>query len=170
MAYRFGEFVYDASNRTLHRGDAEVALTPKTRNLLGLFLKNPSRLLLRQEIVDRLWPDVAVSDDALRFQVAELRKALGDESESFIKTIPREGYRWQAPVRSGASVAPSELSFRLVLENREVELEEGENILGRDRDAAVWIDHTMLASCGRARRRSWRISGARTARIFAGSG
>ena len=148
--YRFGEFAYDAANRSLVRGSEEIALTPKTRDLLLLFLENPARLLTRREISESLWQDVAVTDDALRFQVSELRRALGDGTESWIRTIPREGYRWEVAVAwerdSGSShPAPGEISYRLVLENREVDLKRGENIVGRDPDAVLWIDHTSVS-------------------------
>ena len=150
MRYRFADFLYDASNRSLIRGGAEIALTPKTRDLLLLFLENPARLLTRQEISDRLWPDVAVTDDALRFQVSELRKALGDRAESWIRTVPREGYRWGAAVTReqgprGSGSAVGEISYRLVLESREIELVRGENIIGRDPEAVLWIDHTSVS-------------------------
>jgi DNA-binding winged helix-turn-helix (wHTH) protein len=151
MLYRFGEFLYDPLNRTLSRGEEEIAMTPKTRDLLALFLENPKRLLTRQAISDRLWPDVAVTDDALRFQVAELRKALGNEGEGSLRTIPREGYRWEVEIRreekAGARDGPNktERCYRLFLESREVGLEEGDNLIGRDSDTAVWIDHTSVS-------------------------
>jgi DNA-binding winged helix-turn-helix (wHTH) protein len=151
MLYRFGEFLYDPLNRTLSRGEGEIALTPKTRDLLALFLENPKRLLTRQAIADRLWPDAAVTDDALRFQIAELRKALGNESQGFLRTIPREGYRWEADIRREekagaiAGVNSMERCYRLFLESREVGLEEGENLIGRDQDTTVWIDHTSVS-------------------------
>jgi hypothetical protein len=103
-----------------------------------------------------LWSDVAVTDDALRFQVSELRKAFGPEGESFIRTVPREGYRWEASVRR-ETVRPFEWGYRertrtdregshrLVLASREIELSEGENVVGRDRDAVLWIDHTAVS-------------------------
>ena len=151
MLYRFEEFLYDPLNRTLSRGEEEIALTPKARDLLALFLENPKRLLTRQAISDRLWPDVAVTDDALRFQVAELRKALGNKGQEFLRTIPREGYRWEVEIRreekAGARGGPNntERSYRLFLESREVGLEEGENLIGRDSDTTVWIDHTSVS-------------------------
>jgi DNA-binding winged helix-turn-helix (wHTH) protein len=151
MHYGFGEFLYDPLNRTLSRGEEEIAMTPKTRDLLALFLENPKRLLTRQAISDRLWPDVAVTDDALRFQVAELRKALGNEGEGFLRTIPREGYRWEVEIRreekAGARAERNntERCYRLFLESREVGLEEGENLIGRDNDTIVWIDHTSVS-------------------------
>ena len=102
MAYRFGPFLYDPARRGLMKAGAAIPLTHKSRELLLLFLHNPGRLMARDEIVDKVWPDTAVTDDALRFQIAELRKAFGEEGESFIQTIRREGYRWEAPVRPAA--------------------------------------------------------------------
>lgn len=156
MAYRFGPFLYDpVSHGLLHEG-AEIPLTHKSRELLLLFLHNPGRLLRREEIIERVWPDVAVTDDALRFQLTELRKAFGAEGDTFIRTIRREGYRWEAPVRGEAHrpARPSspdgddrqpEARHRLVLESREVPLLEGENVIGRDPDAALWIDHPSVS-------------------------
>ncbi len=96
MAYTFGPFRYDPVSRCLFRGEEEIALKPKTRELLVLFLQNPRRLLTRDDIAERIWPNTAVTDDSLRVQVFDLRKALGADAERMIKTVPREGYRWEA--------------------------------------------------------------------------
>ena len=155
MAYRFGPFLYDPVSHGLLRDGEEVSLTHKGRELLLLFLHNPGRLLTREQIVERIWPDVAVTDDALRFQVAELRKAFGERGDAFISTIRREGYRWEAPVKVAADrpvrVAEEaggkrvEPRYRLVLDTREIQLLEGENVVGRDPDAALWIDHPSVS-------------------------
>lgn len=155
MAYRFGPFLYDSVSRVLLQKGEEIPLTHKSRELLLLFLHNPGRLLTREEIVEKVWPDVAVTDDALRFQVAELRKALGAEGKAFIRTIQREGHRWEAPVRAAADRPVRAVDeegerrpgprFRLVLETREVQLMEGENVIGRDPDAALWVDHPSVS-------------------------
>jgi DNA-binding winged helix-turn-helix (wHTH) protein len=155
MAYRFGPFLYDSVRRALSKDGAEIPLTHKSRELLLLFLHNPGRLLTREEIVEKVWADVAVTDDALRFQVAELRKAFGEGGEAFIQTIRREGYRWETevapaadrPVRrvEGDSSLPPTPRFRLVLETREVQLLQGENVIGRDPDGALWIDHPSVS-------------------------
>src|SRR5262245_26508010 len=155
MAYRFGPFLYDAASHGLLREGLEIPLTHKSRELLLLFLHNPGRLLTREEITEKVWPDVAVTDDAVRFQVAELRKALGDQGDAALRTIRGEGYRWEAAVRPAADrpVRPPEQPgdgppphrFRLVLETREVQLVDGENVLGRDPDAVLWIDHPSVS-------------------------
>jgi DNA-binding winged helix-turn-helix (wHTH) protein len=148
MAYEFGHFRYDPVSRRLLRGETEITLKPKTRELLVLFLQNPHRLLTRDDIAERIWPNTAVTDDSLRVQVFDLRKALGADGEQYIKTVPREGYRWEADVRSGpagVSSATVPASLRLLLEGREVDLLEGENILGREPGVAVWIDETAVS-------------------------
>ena len=143
MAYRFGPFRYDPVSRCLFRGDREIALTPKARELLVFFLENPHRLLTRQDLSDRVWAETAVTDEAMRFQLFELRKALGAEADHFIKTVPKEGYRWETDVRSEGdrdSADGTDLIFRLVGLKREIDLAPGANILGRERGVAVWID------------------------------
>jgi len=156
MAYRFGSFLYDPLGRRLLRDGAEIKLTHKSRELLLLFLENPNRLLTRGDFTDRIWSEVAVTDDALRFQVSELRKAFGADGEAFIQTVPREGYRWEAPMSKETlhrfdwgyrerGDADQEVGHRLVLASREIQLSQGENVVGRDRDAVLWIDHTAVS-------------------------
>ena len=155
MAYRFGPFLYDPVRRGLLLDGEEIPLTHKSRELLLLFLHNPGRLLTRGEIVEKVWPDVAVTDDALRFQVVELRKAFGTKGKAFIQTVRREGYRWETDVKAAAnkpigstaadgSVRPR-ARYRLMLDAHEVQLIEGDNLIGRDPDGTVWIDHPSVS-------------------------
>jgi DNA-binding winged helix-turn-helix (wHTH) protein len=145
MAYQFGQFLYDPVSRRLSRAERDVPLMPKGRELLLLFLENPGRALSLELITARVWPDVAVTDDSIRFQILELRKALGDEGRALIRTIPREGYRWDAPVQRVDPTGAAAPGFRLVLEKREVQLRDGENVVGRDHDSVLWIDHTAVS-------------------------
>jgi DNA-binding winged helix-turn-helix (wHTH) protein len=155
MAYRFGRFRYDPVRQGLSKDGFEIPLKHKTGELLLFFLNNPGRLLTREEIVGEVWPGVAVSEASLHFQVGDLRKALGASGEALIRTIYSEGYRWEAAVRpvadrpvrpaSGSDSSRPRSRFRLVLEEREVQLPEGENILGRDPDGALWIDDSSVS-------------------------
>jgi DNA-binding winged helix-turn-helix (wHTH) protein len=156
MAYRFGSFLFDPVRSGLLNEGAEIPLTHKCRELLLLFLHNPGRRLTFEEITEQVWPDTAVTDDAVRFQVGELRRAFGAAGEAFIRTIRSEGYRWEAPVRGEAHrpIRPAssaeegnrpERRRLLVLKSGEIPLLEGENIIGRDPDAALWIDHPSVS-------------------------
>lgn len=149
MAYQFETYRYDPVSRTLFRGEREIPLAHKARELLVLFLENPHKLLTRENFTESLWPDAAVTDDALRFQVSELRKAFGADGERFIRTVPREGYRWEVDVvvekPASQVLASAGPACRLVLANREVTLAFGENIVGRDRNVLLWIDHTSVS-------------------------
>src|SRR5262252_4581666 len=116
MVYTFGPYAYDTARRNLLREGAEAPLTHKSRQLLALFLQHPGRLLTREEIIEKVWGEEAVTDDALRSQIAKLRTALGAPGDGFVKMVRREGYRWEADVQVEAgdsleavqSVAPKE--------------------------------------------------------------
>ena len=154
MAYRFGPFLYDAANRSLSRDGVEVPLTHKNRELLLLFLENPRQLLPRERIVEEVWGEAAVTDDAVGFQITRLRRALGELGEEAVRMVRREGYRFEAdvrieaalPTRATRSVAPGAgPRFRLLLEDREIQLLDGPNLIGRDSQSAVWIDDTSVS-------------------------
>lgn len=87
-----------------------IPLSPKAVDLLLLMVMQPGVLFTKDEIFDRLWPDVTVTDNALTQVISELRFALGDKpsAPAFIETVPRRGYRWAAKVdASGDDEAPA---------------------------------------------------------------
>lgn len=109
--YRFGPFIADAASyRLLHRGEV-VPVSPKIIDLLLYLVARPSMLVSKEELFNALWPDVAVTDNALTQAVSELRQALGDEAGSpkYLQTVARRGYRFIAPVDvvDGTPAAPS---------------------------------------------------------------
>ena len=106
---RFGPFLVDRIGFRLLRGSEAVDLTPKLLDLLLHLLDNAGRLVTKEELLDALWPDANVTENALAQAVSELRQALGDEAGSprFIKTIARRGYRFIAAVeQDGGTTAP----------------------------------------------------------------
>src|SRR5688572_17561027 len=107
-AYHFGPFRFDAAAYRLHAGDKAVPLSPKVMDLLRLLASRPSELVTKEDILRELWPDVAVTDNAVTQAVSELRQALGDDATSprFVQTVPRRGYRFIAAVETaGVPVA-----------------------------------------------------------------
>jgi TolB-like protein/cytochrome c-type biogenesis protein CcmH/NrfG len=64
-------------------------------------------LVSKDELFAAVWPNLAVTDDALVQSIGELRRALGDDGQSLIKTIPRRGYRFESSVSPAAADDPS---------------------------------------------------------------
>ncbi len=98
--YQFGEFTLAVDERRLSRGEAPVHLPPKAHDLLVMLVQQPGRLLTKDELLARIWPDTFVEEGILTVHVSALRKALGDgvRSATYIETVSRSGYRFIAPV------------------------------------------------------------------------
>jgi DNA-binding winged helix-turn-helix (wHTH) protein/tetratricopeptide (TPR) repeat protein len=105
---RFGEFVFDGRTTELLRDGKKVPLSPKAGLLLGELLAVPGELLSREELEERVWPDVRVAEGSIRVRVNEIRSVLGDSGKqaSFVETVPRRGYRFIAKVRPVETEAP----------------------------------------------------------------
>jgi TolB-like protein len=101
-AVRFGEFRLDPARAELTRSGEPVALRPKTYALLSLLAASPGKVLGKDELLSALWPKAVVTEGSLTQCVAELRAALGENGENLIRTIPRQGYRFDAEVVSDA--------------------------------------------------------------------
>ena len=148
MRVQFGEFTLDAGSRQLLRKGQEVHLVPKAFDLLQLLIERRPDAVSRQEIRDGLWPDTFVSESTLTSLVTDLRASLGDAAKAprFVRTVYSRGYAFVGDAAATAAGAARRSSrFRLFSEGREVVLREGENVLGRDEDAAVLIDSTTAS-------------------------
>jgi len=108
--YEFGPFHLDLRRRQLLRGEEVVALTPKAFDLLQVLVTHADRVLEKDELMKRIWPDSFVGEDSLTQNVAVLRKMLGDASDSprYIATIHKHGYRFVAAVREHHAPEPAQ--------------------------------------------------------------
>src|SRR6185312_12121647 len=77
---------------------AELPLRPKSFSLLQLLVQNAGRLLDRDTIMNALWPDLLVTDDSITQCVHDIRRAFGNEAQNLLRTVPRRGYLFAAPV------------------------------------------------------------------------
>ena len=100
MIYRFGDFTADRVGYRVLRGGAALDLTPKLLDLLFYLLDRPAQLVTREELLDAVWKDANVTDNALAQAISDLREALGDSASAptYIRTVARRGYRFIAPV------------------------------------------------------------------------
>jgi DNA-binding winged helix-turn-helix (wHTH) protein/tetratricopeptide (TPR) repeat protein len=118
-SYRFGPFTVDAGSYRLLRGSEIIPLSPKIIDLLLYLVARQSTLVPKDELFAALWPDVAVTDNALTQAVSELRQALGDDSSkpTYIQTVARRGYRFIAAVEIAApNQAPAEAVVEVPVE------------------------------------------------------
>jgi TolB-like protein len=97
--YQFDGFVLDILRGTLLTAEGEaIQLRYKSFELLRLFVENAGRLLDRDTINRAVWPGAAVSDDNITQCVRDIRRTLGDDAQTIVKTVPRRGYVFAAKV------------------------------------------------------------------------
>jgi DNA-binding winged helix-turn-helix (wHTH) protein/Tfp pilus assembly protein PilF len=99
--FRFGVFEVDLQNRELRKHGLRVRLQHKPFQILEMLLCAPGRLVMRDELAQRLWPALHVNfDRSLNTAVNALRQVLGDSRQNprFIETRSGLGYRFIAPV------------------------------------------------------------------------
>src|SRR5262245_3981593 len=145
MRVRFGPFVLDPDTRELLRGDAPVALSPKAFDLLTILVAGRPKAISKSDLQERLWPTTYVLEKNLANLVSEIRDAVGDDPSNprFIRTIRRFGYAFREtaqPADAGRAAGRSAVYFRITWVSGSVTLDEGEHVLGRDPDVAIYLD------------------------------
>jgi adenylate cyclase len=99
VAYQFEGFLLDLTRGALLTASGEeVRLRHKSFDLLCLFVVNAGRLLDRDRINQAVWSDLIVSNDSIAQCVRDIRRALGDEAQVLLRTVPRRGYIFTANV------------------------------------------------------------------------
>jgi DNA-binding winged helix-turn-helix (wHTH) protein len=101
--YEFGPFRLYPREELLLRDHKPVSLTSKAFLALIILVENDGCLMRTDELIDRVWADVAVSQNNLNKCICAVRKALGDNARKaqFIETVPWRGYRFIARVTQG---------------------------------------------------------------------
>jgi DNA-binding winged helix-turn-helix (wHTH) protein len=151
MRVRFGDCVLDSDTRQLSVHGEAVHLSPKAFQFLELLLENRPKALSKSEIHERLWPGTFVSDGTLASLLVEVRSAIGDSARQsrFVRTVHRFGYAFSGSAEelrgSVSKVGGQKAIYRLIWGTREIALGFGENLLGRDEDAVVFIDDGQVS-------------------------
>jgi len=142
MRFEFGAFTVDGDARQVLRDGAAVHLSPKAFDLLVTLVRERPKALAKADLHARLWPKTFVSDASLAMLVAEVRAALGETARQArcVRTVHRHGYAFQATVREVPTDARADTGYWLVTPSSQVALVPGDNIVGRDPGARVWLD------------------------------
>lgn len=97
-AFAFESFVLDPARGSLAMNGDAIPLRPKSFEVLLYLVENSGRLVSKDEVMEAVWPRIAVTDDSLAKCISEIRIALGDSEQRLIKTVPRRGYLMDIPV------------------------------------------------------------------------
>jgi len=98
--YCFGNFRVDPAERLLTRDGDAIRLPPKVFDTLVVLVESRGRLVAKDELITRIWPDTFIEEATLARNISDLRKALGQAADQkYIETIPKHGYRFVADVR-----------------------------------------------------------------------
>ena len=135
MRLQFGDFVFDSALRTLTRGAKPLELTPKAFTLLELLIAARPAAVSKEKLYDQLWPETFVEPGNLHNLVFEIRAALDDDDHKLITTARGFGYAFAWTARTAERTR-----FAATVGRELFPLHEGENIIGRDPAAAVFID------------------------------
>ena len=150
MRIRFGPFAADLDTRQLTRDGHEVHLVPKAFELLVTLARERPKVLSKSALLERLWPDTYVSEGNLSNLIADIRAALGDRANApaFVRTAHGYGYAFCGDATTEHD-GPHKLSDRapcwLEWGRRRFRLAIGEHIIGRDPDAEIRLDESMVS-------------------------
>ena len=100
LVFRFGDTEVREREFHLIKAGEALQVEPKAFRVLLFLLRNSERLVTKEEILDAVWTDTAVSENSLTRSIATLRKLLGDDSREprYIENVPRIGYRFLVEV------------------------------------------------------------------------
>ncbi|MGL4238810.1 winged helix-turn-helix domain-containing protein [Tabrizicola sp.] len=87
-----GELTLDLAQGRLFSRHGDVPIRPKALKLLTAMVQQSGRVMTKDDLMSEVWPDVIVSEDSLTQCVHEVRKALGPDGPSLLRTVPRRGY------------------------------------------------------------------------------
>ena len=97
---RIGDWVVLPALNLVRRGEDSRRIEPRLMHVLVHLARRPGRVVPRDELLDAVWGDAVVMEEALTQAVSQLRRILGDDPRRprIIETIRKRGYRIAAPV------------------------------------------------------------------------
>ena len=93
---RFGSFQIDPRTWLLTGDSREVDLSPRLVEILAFIVSRSGEIVTKEELLEKFWPEVNVSENTLTRAIADIRKAIGEDAASprFLQTVSRRGYKF----------------------------------------------------------------------------
>jgi DNA-binding winged helix-turn-helix (wHTH) protein len=150
MPLQFGDCVFDLETRELSRDGEPVNVSPKAFRLLEVLIERRPKAISKDDLQQILWPKTFVSEGNLARLVTELRHAIGDNAEDphLLRTVHGFGYAFSGSVDEAQGRefdGGLKVAHRLYWGSREIALDAGRNVLGRDRYVSVFLDHRSVS-------------------------
>src|ERR1700738_3045217 len=101
----FGPFRLLAAERVLEKGGVRVRLGSRALDILIALVERPTEVVSQRELIERVWPDLAVDEGSLRVHISALRQALGEgrSDRRYVTNVSGRGYCFVAPISRPAS-------------------------------------------------------------------
>src|SRR6202171_5298126 len=101
----FGCFRLSITERVLEKGGVRVRLGGRALDILIALVDRPTEVVSKRELIERVWPDLAVDEVSLRVHISALRKALGEgrSDRRYVNNVSGRGYCFVAPISRPAS-------------------------------------------------------------------
>lgn len=110
----FERWTLDCNRGALTAEGSDLPLRPKSFEVLRYLIENAGRLVLRDDVLNAVWPGVNVTEESLTQCVSEVRQVLGDASQRIIKTAPKRGYLFDIPVARAKATGQASRTSPLV--------------------------------------------------------
>jgi DNA-binding winged helix-turn-helix (wHTH) protein len=149
--YRFGVCELDLGRRLLFVGQEKRHLSPKALRLLEILIENRPSAVPKDKLHEMIWPETFVSESNLAGLAAEVRAALGDDPRQprYIRTVHGYGYAFcgDLAVEPEPAATPGLRKVGRIFHGaRELDLLEGENVIGREAShASLVIDDPTVS-------------------------
>jgi DNA-binding winged helix-turn-helix (wHTH) protein/Flp pilus assembly protein TadD len=106
--YRFGKFRLNDARQALYLEDREIPLASKTYDVLQYFLRNPGRVITKEELLNAVWSNAYIEESNLAQHIFRIRKAFEAEPQAaqLIRTVPGRGYLFTAEVNCETAAPP----------------------------------------------------------------
>jgi DNA-binding winged helix-turn-helix (wHTH) protein/Flp pilus assembly protein TadD len=108
VVYEFGSIRLDPVKRIIAREGESVPLPPRAFDLILLLIERRGELVLKEELLATIWPDVHVEESSLPVMISLIRRAIGDDGrkQHDIQTVSKQGYRFISEVKETPAAEP----------------------------------------------------------------
>ena len=102
FVFRFADVTVREREFAIVKAGRVQQVEPKAFRVLLMLLRNPNKLIAKEELLTGVWGDTAVTENSLARNIALLRRLLGDDPREprFIETVSSIGYRFLCPVEA----------------------------------------------------------------------